>query len=38
VKGIVISKSIIGRNVKYIRNDEELNIGDFSNYKPAKQS
>ncbi len=37
VKGIVSSKSIIGSNVEYIRNDEELNIGDFSNYKPVRQ-
>jgi glucose-1-phosphate thymidylyltransferase len=35
VKGIVTSKSIIGSNVEYIRNDEELNIGDFCNYKPV---
>lgn len=36
VQGIVSSRSIIGSNVEYIRNDEELNIGDFSNYKPVK--
>jgi glucose-1-phosphate thymidylyltransferase len=36
VCGIVTSKSIIGSNVEYIRSDEELNIGDFSNYKPVK--
>ena len=36
VSGIVTSKSIIGSNVEYIRSHEELNIGDFSNYKPVK--
>jgi len=36
VKGVVTSKSIIGSNVEYIRSDEELNIGDFSNYKPVR--
>jgi glucose-1-phosphate thymidylyltransferase len=37
IKGIVTSKSIIGSNVEYLRNDEELNIGDFSNYKTDRQ-
>ena len=36
VSGIITSKSIIGSNVEYIKSDEELNIGDFSNYKPVK--
>jgi len=36
VSGIITSKSIIGSNVEYMKSDEELNIGDFSNYKPVK--
>jgi len=36
VSGIVATKSIIGSNVEYIKNDEELSIGDFSIYKIIK--
>ncbi len=32
IEGMVASNSIIGSNVKYIRKENELNLGDFSDY------